>query len=1267
MINQPIFLFLFFVFLNQPLFSQQIIHLDSNDGLMNGTINAFERDSLGYMWIGSDQGLKKFSGTNFKSYNYKINSQIDEIRVQDIVNVNGKIYLIDVKGHLMKYNYTLDDFELIYSNPAKNFLSLSHFKGKYLFIGTSNDLILYDLASNKATVFQNNLINRKVKVNNNMFYSATPRGLVVYTYDEKNKNFFEQNRYLIDQDIIDFDFNTQNKLWIGTEIGGLFVIDNFNIFSVNLGDYYNKSYAVRKINFDKYDNALVAIDRLGLFVVNDKFKVFKIFSHNVDDSNSISQNSIYAIYVDRLNNFWLGLREGGVNIIQDHKNTFENITHIKNLSNSLHNNNVRSIVESETGEVFFGTENGLSSLKNGHWNNYNFKTKLNNTAILSMSQYQDKLILGTYGEGLLVFNLKNKKISKLKIDFLKPMSFIFDIKVIRNNLWISNSGGPFLHYNNLEFVHAYSLGLVRDLLESPNGLIYCISDTGFHQINPNTNQTLTFFDEIFNSANLGYSLYHDRGRNEIFIGSKNGIYKVNFKESSVESIQSVNNKIGIVYSIQNDDSNHLFLGCSTGLWRFNLKTNQLRKFDSKDGVFISEFGFGASTRLNDGRLVFGGPQGAVCFDPENILPDNPISNLMISDFKINGKSVDPSVFSNNINYTDDVKLKHGNNSISFNFDAVKLQGSNQNLFKWQLLGHDSQFISSDGSERISYINLDSGKYKLIYSVYNADGIKQIERTKNITILPPIWLTNIAFLEYTVALLLLVYLVVFLYKNNERKKFDENRIKFFIEVAHDIRTPVSLIQLLVKQLSSHKNPEKNMELIQRNIQNLNEYVTQLLDFQKIETNQLKISVSKIDLKDCLQNIISDFKPIIEEKSLDVKLKVNHIPVWLDQKKMKRIFYNLISNSIKYTQSGGEIIITAKLDNEKLSINFIDNGVGIPEKQQELIFNRFTRGTNVSNKGIPGTGIGLMLSKKIVELHGGRILLESKENIGSKFIIELPNGTQHYNDDQILHIDKKSSLPQVDKLLHENQTVLLVEDNNELREAIRTELEKQFNVIEACDGKDGLVLALSKNPDVVVSDIMMPNVNGKELCQLLKTNFKTSHIPVIMLTALAGVEDKIEALETGADAYIEKPFNVSILSVTIKNLLKSRANITPLLKGESISGQMTPDENFLSDIVETIKSNLSNHEFSIDQLCQIIGLSRSSLFRKIKSLVQISPSDLILKIKLNKAEELIKAKKLSRVSDIAYQCGFNDPKYFSTLFKKHYGKTPKEFMIDNKNSK
>jgi CheY-like chemotaxis protein len=484
------------------------------------------------------------------------------------------------------------------------------------------------------------------------------------------------------------------------------------------------------------------------------------------------------------------------------------------------------------------------------------------------------------------------------------------------------------------------------------------------------------------------------------------------------------------------------------------------------------------------------------------------------------------------------------------------------------------------------------------------------------------------------------------------------------VAHDIRTPISLIQLLVKQLSNQENVEKSIELLQRNSENLNEYVSQLLDFQKIDKKQLKLSVSKVDLKECLTTIINDFTPILQENSIDLTLDVRSIPVWFDKSKMNRIFYNLISNAIKYSNEGGEIKIRSYLGNNTLNIEIEDNGIGIPEEQQELIFKRFTRGTNVSNKGIPGTGIGLMLSKKIVELHGGKILLESKENLGSKFTVVLPHGTEHYNNEELVNETQSNEKTYtVDEFINKEKLILLVEDNEELRKAIKNELAKYYAVIEASNGKEGLLVALSKSPDLIITDVMMPEMDGKELCHLLKTNFKTSHIPIIMLTALADIDNKIQGLETGADAYVEKPFNVEVLKATINNLIKLRKNITNVLEETDATKQLTPDEFFLSDVINIIKKNIKESDFSIDDLCDIMGLSRSNLYRKLKGLIQMSPSDLIIKIKLTHAEEMMKTKTQARISDIAYESGFSDPKYFSTLFKKHYGKTPKEFIEEH----
>ncbi len=1245
-------------------FGQQIKRLDTKEGLVYGTINVFEKDSLGFLWVGTSQGLNRYSSSRFKNYVLGNDYTLKGQEVTDIINHNGDLFLVSNSGSLFKYNYKRDKFDLLLSVSNKKFLSLTQLDDNQLLIGMSSGFLVYDtqIKETPKTLHEELILNRVVKIFNNKIYSATPRGLFVFEYQAESKTLSQVNTYLKGKDIIDVNLDNKDNIWVGTEVDGLFKINGDTVEKIDFGKNFQKTYAIRKINFDKNQNILVAVDRLGLFVLNAKNQVIKSFSHEPDNDFSVSQNSIYSIYVDKFNAIWLGLREGGINIIYDNENVFNNIKHIKNLKNSIFNNNIRSIYQTKNNDIWFGTEDGISKLSNDQWTNYNQDTKLFNTAILAIAEYNDQLILGTYGEGLLSIEPDTGEVSSLDLNTEKPFKFIFNLHATEDHLWVSSSDGSLNYFYKNELIHNFKIGFVRDFVEGFDDIIYAISDVGLYKINKRNKSYQKIDTDIFNNVNVGYSLNFDPLNNALWIGAKNGLYKLNLKNDEFDSVNTkLRKEIGPVYSIQRDNMQNIYLGSISGLWKYNIKTEFFRKYEEQDGLLIENFGVGASSQLNQGLISFGGPQGAVIFDPTELVNDESISRVFISNFKINGRRPDTTAFPLNINYADEVTLKSSQNSISFQFEALKYHGSKRNLFEWKLQNYDTLTRNAYGNEEVLYTNLSPGKYILNYTAYNASGSKAKENHFNIIIEPPFWNTWWAYLGY---LILLIGLSILLLKFSEiknQRKFNENRIKFFVEVAHDIRTPVSLIQLLVKQLANQEDVEKSIELIERNTQNLNEYVTQLLDFQKIDRKQLKLEVSQVDLKDCLLRIIEDFKPLLEKKSIDIELKVKHIPVWFDAPKMKRIFYNMISNAIKYTHEGGKIKIQSFMEDKRLKVDIIDNGIGIPEKQQDLIFKRFTRGTNVTNKGVPGTGIGLMLSKKIIELHGGKILLKSKENEGSKFTIVLPNNLEELSEKKInKETNADENKGNIKSLIHEEKLILLVEDNEELSKAIAKQLGKNYKITEARNGKEGLLMSLSKNPDLVITDVMMPIMDGKEMCHLLKTNFKTSHIPVIMLTALGDADDKVKGLETGADAYLEKPLNLPILSATITNLIKSRENIRHILEHTDTEKTLTPDESFLSEVVNVIKENIKNEDFSIDNLCDIMGLSRSNLFRKLKKLIQMSPSNLIIKIRLTHAQDLMKKKTHSRISDIAYESGFNDPKYFSTLFKKHYNKTPKEFM-------
>lgn len=1245
--------------------AQQIVHLDNQDGLLNGIITVFEKDSLGYLWIGSNKGLIRYSGEEFKNYDLKTITSSAGTGIIGIMNIQGILYMISPNGYLLKYDYQYDRFKEVLRVEGKRFLAMAPLDDKRILIGLDHGLFMFNTKTKQTSEIQysETFINRQILVSKNQVYVATGRGCYIYGVNKDSEVLSLKEILLEENDIINIAVDSNERLFIGTETAGLFIKDNKEIKPIHIKELDKKTYAIRKIKFDNQNNVLVAIDRLGLFVLDENLNVNKTFSHDLDDQYSISQNSIYDIYVDDSNAYWLGLREGGIDIIHGKDNVFNHIKHVLNESNSIYDNTIRAIYETENGDLWFGTENGMSKYSGDEFTNYNQNQKLYNTAVLSISEYKNKLLLGTYGEGILAYDKVKNEVVKSSLVPAVTSKLIFNISIFDDNLWVAvGNDGPLLHYLNDKYVANYDVGLVRYLVQGYEDINYAGSTNGFYEINKRNKSIRKLHENIFNNLNEIHSLNFDHLNNTIWIGCTNGFYKFNLSDETLVDLSiHVNKELGTVFSVKKDNRQYLYLACTSGLWRYDIRNKLFRKYDVQDGLYINEFGTGASAVLNDGQLAFGGPEGAVIFQPMDLENDHQLKNIHVSNFQINGKSPDSLTLGKNVNYVQDIVLNFDQNSIAFNFGTIKFHGSKRNRYEYRLSGYDDSIRNAYGNEKITYSNLKPGKYKLLATGFNADGEKSANDYElNIKVKKPFWKTNVAILSYILIFCFFVYLVYKVTKANIRKRFDENRIKFFIEVAHDIRTPVALIQLLVKQLSNQENVEKSLELIHRNTQNLNEYVTQLLDFQKIDRNQLKLSVRKVDLMDCLNEVINDFTPIVQEKSLDIVLEAKHIPVWFDAEKMKRIFYNLISNAIKYSDEGGEIKINAYINNDTLHVEFIDYGIGIPEKQQDIVFKRFTRGTNVSNKGIPGTGIGLMLSKKIVELHGGKIVLESKENFGSKFTIVLPNGTQHYRKEDLiqetLDIDKSKV---ANDLIHKSKLVLLVEDNKELREAVKRELDEYYTIVEASNGKEGLLIALSKTPDLIITDIMMPEMDGKELCELLKTNFKTRHIPIIMLTALEGIDDKIQGLKIGADAYVEKPFNVEILKATINNLIKSREDVSHLLDVNKTEKPLTPDESFLSDLITIIKEHLTDKDFSIDTLCEMIGLSRSNLFRKLKGLIEMSPSDLIIKIKLSRAEDLMKNKAFTRISDIAYESGFQDPKYFSTLFKKHYGKTPKEF--------
>ncbi len=1259
---------LLFFLLPSEVYGQQIKHLGAYDGIRSGAVRAFQKDTLGYMWIGTSQGLNRYSGYQFKNYDKFLTSG-----VVDIINKNGNLFVLSSKGELLQYQYEQDRFKSILNLKYRNFLCFKQINDNTIIIGLKSGLLIYDFKSKKLSkvLYPKTLFNRQIHVKQNKVYVASTKGINVYDFFEKNNQLVKHKTLLKNIETLDFDFDKQNRIWAGTYQKGLFVIDNEKVNKVNLFGKRIKTTTIRSIVFDKYDKALIALEGLGLFIMNENFKVVNKIKYNPNSLNSLSQKSIYEIFVDNDNVYWLGLRGVGIDLIFPRDNAFKNISYVPYKSNSIPNNYIRSIYFEESGNVWFGSEKGLSKLSpEGKWTNYNKNSSQLNKPVLTINKYGEHLLLGVYGNGLLQFNPKTGETKDLPLqENEKKSKLILTTYVDENDIWVGGIDGPVKHYQNSTLVNSYKTGNARTIVAGNKNIMYVGSANGLFEINKATKSLKKIKSPGFKNLDQIYSLFFDKQNNCLWIGNTQGLFKYDFSTNDTTLLnKELNFESGTVFSIQKDANQNLWLGSYSGLWKLNTKKAIISKYDTRDGLTIETFGIGASTKSNDGRIAFGGPKGAALFNPLNLPKEKEDFKIYVSDFKVNGVVPDSTMLKKNINFLEKVELNYNQNSLSFDFETPSLYGSKKQTFSWQLKGYDEHPIISKNSRMAIYSKIPPGTYSLEAKVTNVNGVSSLETyTIDIIIKNPFWLSYWAFLGYTILGFVLLYLFVQVKKSRTQKKNNENKIKFFTEVAHDIRTPVTLIQLLVSQLSSEENKFQNsFDLIHRNTQNLNEYVTQLLDFQKADRGMLKLSVSKVDLKEILHRIVAELEPLLKQKSIDISIAVPKTYLWFDENKMSRIFYNLISNAIKYSEEGGHIEIKASANNKTIKIDVIDYGFGVPEKEQKLIFSRFTRGTNINNKGISGSGIGLMISKKIVELHGGKIEFKSKENLGSTFSVILQKGSEHYNEKDILIKDKDTNTSEfIEDDINSNIRILLVDDNEDLRVTIKEELEKKYTVIDASNGKEALLIAVAKNPDLIITDVMMPVMGGKELCNIIKTNFQTSHIPVIMITALSEVDDKMEGLEIGADAYVEKPFNMKILMATVNNLIKSRQRLNQIFNPNS-DGKVkikSADDNFLSEVVQIIKENITNSEFSIDLISEKTGLSRSNLFRKLKGLVDMSPVDLVTRIKLNHAAELLKTNKAMRISNVAYESGFNDPRYFSTLFKKTFGKTPKEYSKEN----
>ncbi len=1190
-----------------------------NDGLSFDFITSIYSDSKDRFWLTTENGLNYFDPNapeHLETY-YHNSSNIKDRSLHN--------YFYDVVG------VSHDGEERIFTISKKGLKELK------------DGVLINHLTSNKKTGFNFFRSIRAVQNNKPLLIIGSEIGLNVYDVAKGEFSFFLggfDNGNLSHNTITDIFIDRTGVLWVGTKKG------------LNKFDTYDKGFKLfRNDLFDPRENIITGLSGVGsdvlistigggLFHFDPRSEKFQRVDIQVDSENDFT-DFIQKLFIDFDHNVYLGTAGNGIYRfkLDDIRKTGFRINAYDNFStsNGFSDDYIMSFASSNDGGVWVGSwSGGLNKVYSG-----------------------DRIISFDH-----------------EILFEAP---IVEILQARSTLWVGSRGNGLYKFD----IRAGQLEL---------------------------DKVFSSFSENKLSSDFVSGIYEDK-KGRIWIGTENGLDQYNDECGCFRIFGKEDGLItNEVISILDDEDGNLWLSNWSGLSVIAVDDdiNLISHFDRSDRLqgefFYNEVAF----KNEQGQLYLGGSNGFNIIDPGSFVtnPHEPVAT--ISSIKVFETELKPSEEFNNrkvlterIERTKSIQLEHFENSIELEFSAMHFAHPSKNRFQYKLDGFDERWHETNQSRPFAtYTNLPNDKYTFFLKASNNDGLWQQEPLKlDIEILPPWWKTSWAFVLFGIAIILLLLgfraLIIMRtsYESNlklaevERENLEKTnkaKLKFFTNVSHEFRTPLTLIlgpiENLLETNSTDRNVKEQLNTVKRNASRLLRLVNQLLDFRKVETGNLKLKVAEGNFVKFVNEVKLSFDARADELGIIFKIhcSTNVVDLYFDRDQFEKIIYNLLSNSFKHTPKGGKVCIKVVEKQESVDLIVEDNGEGIPEDKYGMIFNRFYSDDN----DFEGTGIGLALVNSLVRKHHAEISFTSVENERTEFKVTLKKGRDHFSDEEILADFKDSE--QIDKYVHDEsvlgdvepsisevdiqdlEKLMVVEDNNDVRAFIKSTFLNKYVILEASNGEEALSIATKEVPDIIISDVMMPVMDGITLCKRLKTNRNTSHIPVILLTARTSLIFETEGYESGADDYISKPFSSSLLKVRVNNLIEQRKKLKSLYaenKGLNLEPSLvsftSADELFIKSALESVENNMSDSDYSVEDLGQDVGLSRMQLYRKLKAMLGQSGNEFIRSIRLKRAAQLLKTEEYT-VAEVTYMCGFSDLQYFRKCFKKQFSVNPSDYL-------
>ena len=1359
---------LIFLFFSQNIFSQFTTpvfeYLSSEDGLPENSVTCILQDHLGYLWLGTQNGLVKYDGYSMQVYVPEKNdsTSISDGYILTIFEDKNNTLWIGTTNGLNKFNRKYETFNCYKNNPKdQKSINSSSIKCLYedlagkFWVGTQEGLNLFDRENQAFTKYffrdSDTITSHNLGVNaiieepgtGNLLLGTDAAGLWTFNSSGKTLSKYIFNRPDRTEEktgrIQSFFKSRDGKIWMAS----WHTLTCLDLQNKEFKCYMDFPISIKELHFGSI-TAMGAVieDRTGLiwsgfnsldkgiFCLNPGtgvYRQYKLFPEKPEKSN---YNNVYSLYEDNSGIIWIGTWLSGLEKWDKRKFKFnllmsETQNHKKVPSTWLH-----TLLYDHNGYLWFFTEDALNKydLSTGNYYNY-FKGNEfipSNAYQIILTKRGDMWIAGLLN-GLIKFNPANGSY-KVCLNNTNDSLNLSGKKVITlfedhlGFIWIGTQISGLYRYdperNELSLMSKNRVNLI---FEDSFGTLWIGTNlNGLKKFN-RSSEKFTYC-----GLNTIMGIFEDKNKN-FWVGDYFSGLNL-FDRDDNQVIASYGQKDGLAHNaiqgIMEDDHNNLWISTELGLSKFSIENRNFKNYTREDGLPDNRFKFNGCCKDADENMYFITEGGLIYFNPDSIRDDPIPPKVVIRNISLFNRSGENLNYEGFISDLKEITVPYNKNDLRFDYVGLHFSASEKNQYKYILENFDGDWVNAGTQRNATYTNLDPGKYIFRVKAANKDGTwSKTAASITITITPPWWKTIYAYILYTLIIISIIYLTLKLQLRRTRKKHeyemsrfeaeklhevDELKTRFFTNISHEFRTPLTLILGPVQQMIEKVNSSKmkdDLTVVYRNADKLLGLVNQLLDIAKIESGSMKLVTIPLNIIPVVKSLVMQFSSYAERKRIDLELSAaeEEIIVYADQEKIEKIITNILSNAFKFTPEDGQIEVLINRSeitettmpagrqvgndiNKFVEISIRDTGIGIPKEKIPKIFDRFYQVNGGHKREQEGTGIGLSLTKELIELHKGKITIESMEGKGTTVKISIPLGKEHLKPEEICeekmdknkyekeqltieYVDNGKDIIKndIDDIRFDTESlplVLIVEDNPDVRRYISGCLEEDYRIQEAADGEDGLEKALHHIPDLIISDVMMPKMDGFELCNKLKTDERTSHIPIILLTAKATGKDKAEGYETGADDYVMKPFDSNLLGVRIKNLIEQRKRVQKHFKTQGLIDlekiEITSiDKKFLQKVVDIITENISNSTFNVQSLAEKTAMSYQYVHKKIVALTGEPPVELIRKIRLKRALELIE-KKFGNISEIALEVGFNNPAYFSKCFKNQFGLSPSEYL-------